>query len=420
MSDIDDDYDDDFDLSEYFYVEDTYDEVGDLAEHAIASPVSFDDVEDYEWDRFAYWNDIEYDSDGYHDVHEGRPGRKKQAIASTPRKRKSKGSAVSPSKKRKLKDGTAHVPENGTDAPLLSPVAWRPERVTGTPTRDTFPNSFALLKNWREQFPDSETTSETDEHGTTDAPTLEIDPLALQAALRANLGSLVGGAGTGDLGLDESMLLEHITRMLSAEGATADDIAGSLADALLARDDGEEDESMAGTEDQDTDGDIVGVVPEPSPPAETASEPKGKQKHSAVPAFRRPPTPTSSSTSTGSHSTPHSLKRKHADDDELGLERKDSLLGAPDVAPDIAPDVGPILSAASGVLPRGRKRKQPPEKQDESGYVDGEVVEGEPMSKRVASTKWSFDRPTASSKAKSAAAGSLPSYAKGRAKKAGK
>jgi hypothetical protein len=68
MSDYGDDNSDYGD--EWMYVEEEYMVADDLAEHAVASPTlaacAADD--DAEWDRFDYFNDLEYASDGYDDA----------------------------------------------------------------------------------------------------------------------------------------------------------------------------------------------------------------------------------------------------------------------------------------------------------------------------------------------------------------
>ena len=40
-----------------------------------------DMMDEDEWDRFAYWNDIEYDSDGYHDIDIERRKRRHEAAS---------------------------------------------------------------------------------------------------------------------------------------------------------------------------------------------------------------------------------------------------------------------------------------------------------------------------------------------------
>lgn len=349
-----------------------------------------------------------------------RPRKKQSATESSTGtlKRKRKAAEDTPSKKRRMKDGTAKAAENGTDAPLLSPVAWRPRNPpVGIPVLEKPPPPFTLLKDWREQFPEPDSGSESGDKEST-VGQVQIDASALQAALRANLSSLTGGAGAGELGLDESMLLEHITRMLASDGATADDIAGSLADALFARD-GDEEGSAAGTEEQEemdtaNEGGAPGLRGEPSPPAESAdgSQPsRGKQQVPAflmpdTPANRRPPTPSSSSTSTtnsGSQRTPQSHRPKHP------LSRVDSQQQQ---QPE--PDVGSILAAAGMGAPRSRKRKQPQE-HEVDGADAGAEEQAKPAPKRVAMR--SFDAPTASSKARTASTAQANANGKKRAGK---
>jgi hypothetical protein len=66
----------------------------------------------------------------------------------------------------------------------------------------------------------------------------DIDPDALKMALKQRLAA----AGLKVNGMDEQALLQFAQRMLTVDGDDADDIVGELADDLLGRDEGDEEE----------------------------------------------------------------------------------------------------------------------------------------------------------------------------------
>ncbi|MBE7180301.1 MAG: hypothetical protein INR71_03670 [Terriglobus roseus] len=366
---------------------------GDLAEHAVASPppVDCDDDDEWDWDRFHYWNDIEYDSDGYHDVDTDASARKKRKHAQpAPKgklKRRSDALESSPSKRRRGLAGE-RAP-SATLNSVHSPVAWRQRgdrASTPTDQRQTR-TTFALLKDWRTRFPDGTSAlggNSDDDDDDAAPPTADIDPAALLAALRANLAQVTGGAGGEELGLDENMLLQHIAKMLASDGASADDVAGELADALFARDDASVTSETA--HDKRGDGDFGqwvlkqaegNVAPEHdpplpvsgqlSPPADVALDAKEppplKSPAPSVPAGCRPPTPNSSEpTGSQGKSDPAALRRENHP------------------------------AASSPAPPHSRKRKAG---LDEDGGEHNSRV----PAKRAATR--SFDAPTASSRARS-------------------
>lgn len=356
-------------------------------------------MDEDEWDRFAYWNDIEYDSDGYHDVDHDRMKKKRNTAMQHQTgtlKRKAAATNRTPTKRRKGGAGKAHVVAHDAHISTDSPVVWRfKEDETGVPAQKDQVNTFALLKDWRARFPERKTgdNSVKDAASPMEASQpenaeegLDIDSNILRAALQANLSKLTG-ASSGDS--QESMLLDYVSRMLSG-GGSADDIAGELADALFAKDgDSTEDNGdaegggdfgqwvLGRAEAQAGGGAPVGVVGEPSP-ANSAEEGSGDARVDdqrtlpvsplpAVPADRRPPTPGSTQTRS-SVDTP---------------KNKGSVQKVEE-----APE--PKASAPSAV--RGRKRKA----DDENGSTSNTAP-----SKRAATR--SFDAPTASSKAKATA-----------------
>lgn len=120
MSDYED-YDDDYD-GDFFYVEDEYMAADDLAEHAVASPppatCGDEDMED-DWDRFDYFNDLEYASDGYDDT-QFQALDVKGAKAGSKRKRLLRSV---PAKKRLIKESVSTKTE---PTPMgHSPIVWR-------------------------------------------------------------------------------------------------------------------------------------------------------------------------------------------------------------------------------------------------------------------------------------------------------
>ncbi|KAJ4375936.1 hypothetical protein N0V83_001215 [Neocucurbitaria cava] len=264
MSDYGDDYSDYGE--EWFYVEEEYMAADDLAEHAVASPppTAYGDEDALpDWDRFDYFNDLEYASDGYDnakfEVHNVKDA--KDAKAGQKRKRVAKSSH---SKKRRSTEHT-HVQ---TDTSLLehSPIVWCAQKDRGIKPQllDDDAQSYALLKNWREQLKDTpqwargspppspstrpsrpgkgkvavappvsppsdidgedmdEEDMEEEEEG------MDISQDALMAALQRQLAA----AGGPLSGMDPQQLLEFAMRMATDKDA-GDDIAGEMAEAML-------------------------------------------------------------------------------------------------------------------------------------------------------------------------------------------
>jgi hypothetical protein len=147
MSDYGDDFSDYGD--EWLYIEDEYMAADDLAEHAIASPPPTtygDDDMQADWDRFDYYNDIEYASDGYDDAAFQLHGAKDAKIG---QKRKRVATHSRSNKKQRV---AAEAPHTVVVAP--SPVVWRSQKDRAPRQKllaDDAP-SYALLKNWREEL----------------------------------------------------------------------------------------------------------------------------------------------------------------------------------------------------------------------------------------------------------------------------
>ena len=278
MSDYDDDYDDY--EGDFFYVEDEYMAADDLAEHAVASPppatCGDEDMED-DWDRFDYFNDLEYASDGYDDT-KFQALDVKGAKAGLKRKRPVKSA---PARKRLAKDS---VNTQSETTPLgHSPIVWRSQASRGIKpkTLDDNAQPYALFKNWREKLadipewakgsppsspgalssrpgkgkakmafvtepasPPYDDDDDVDDEGDDGMDQGEggIPQDALLAALQRQLAA-TGGPLTS---MDPQQLLEFAMRMATDNDA-GDDIAGEMAEAMLG---GEEDEDDAEAEEK--------------------------------------------------------------------------------------------------------------------------------------------------------------------------
>jgi hypothetical protein len=277
-----DEYDDgESDYDEWFYVEDTYLVADDLAEHAINSPpptTYADDDAMEEWDRFEYYCDLEYGSDGYDDENfrvrdpvlkttETRQIRERPAATSKVKTRR---------KKRKGPPASGPFSRQRSLSPLPT-VVWRSQDHMPVITKQLEDNqtSFALLPNWRELVQDfawgkrpagvgselkrepivapsveeddgtstpesASSVAQPNEDTAQDIATGAIDSDALMAALQNRLSDLPGPLNELLNGMDTSRLLECALRMVNGDG-TEDDIADELADDLL--DGAEEDTS---------------------------------------------------------------------------------------------------------------------------------------------------------------------------------
>lgn len=313
MSDYEDDYDYDFDEGDFLYVEDEYMPADDLAEHAVASPpptTCGDDDMFPDWDRFDYYNDIEYDSNGYddtkfqaHNVKDAKTGDKRKRLFKTAQ-------------------GKRRLPNNAAnDQPSLvalehSPIVWRSQKDRGLKPKSLEGNaqSYALFKNWREKLPDTpdwargspptspstRSSKPTKALGNEPASPPYDEPVedddedmdedededegpsddALLAALRQNLAASGGPLAN----MDPQQLLEYVKRMAAGEG-DGDDVAGEMAEALLRGGGDDDDEEGTGAEDE-----IQSWVAQQRPTGNTTTQESPNPENQS----ERPPTPPSS------------------------------------------------------------------------------------------------------------------------------
>lgn len=346
MSDYGDDYSDYGE--EWFYVEEEFIAADDLAEHAVASPppttyADEDAAED--WDRFDYFNDLEYASDGYDDA-------MFQAQSS-------KGSKMGEKRKRHVKPSQSRkrqriLGDTETAALGLSPVVWRSQsnRDSQPKLLDENAETYAVLQDWRQRVkdtprwakgspPPSPTVQAAREQkhiaeviGTSEPASppseldaedeglqedeMDIDPGALMAALQSRLAEAGGPLSS----MDPQQLLDFAMRMATSKDA-GDDIAGEMAEAMLNQ--GEEDEE----EDPETEANLLSWVAQQrnhgTESSASALEP------TTTSDVERPPTPPEEKTSmtttnravkagqnvtTGRSQTASSLKRKAGNEHE--------------------------------------------------------------------------------------------------------
>jgi len=243
--------DDDSDGGDWLFVEEEYIVADDLAEHAVQSPppTAYDTDRLEEWDRFDYFNDIEYASDGYDDAN-FVPHRAGQPLPSATRKRKP---AAIPSHANKKQRPLKREEELKESQLVNSPVVWRSQASRGKEAKLLPENaeSYALLKDWRESLPtpappvrdeesidlsrgdNDEEDCEDEEEGQGAA----LDPAAVMAALQSRLASAGGPMSS----IDPQQLLQFAMRMAMDQEA-GDDIAGEALDEILDQDEQEDGE----------------------------------------------------------------------------------------------------------------------------------------------------------------------------------
>lgn len=346
MSEYGDDYSDYGE--EWFYVEEEFMAADDLAEHAVASPppttyADEDAAED--WDRFDYFNDLEYASDGYDDavfqVHSARD-------AKTGEKRKRHVKPSHSKKKQCLLGGTE------ASALGMSPIVWRSQANRGLQPKllDDNAQAYTVLQDWRKKLrdtpqwargspPQSPTVQAAREQkdiaevaGTAEPVSppsqldaegegahedeMDIDPGALMAVLQSRLAE----AGGPLSGMDPQQLLDFAMRMAAGKDA-GDDIAGEMADAML--DQGEEDDE----EDPEAEANLLSWVAQQRN-AGTESLASAPDATTTINDTKRPPTPPeekagtrasnrvgkASQTGIQSRSQPNSSLKRKADDEE--------------------------------------------------------------------------------------------------------
>lgn len=385
MSDYGDDYSDYGE--EWFYVEEEFIAADDLAEHAVASPppttyADEDAAED--WDRFDYFNDLEYASDGYDDaVFQVQDGKGPK----TGEKRKRH---VRPSQSRKRQ---RLVGDTEAAALGMSPIVWRSQADRGLQPKllDENAPTYTVLQDWRLKLkdtprwakgspPQSPTVRAAMEQKLTGVVTgiaksasppyeldaedegahedeMDIDPGALMAALQSRLAE----AGGPLSGMDPQQLLDFAMRMATGKDA-GDDIAGEMADAMLNQ--GEEDDE----EDLEAEANLLSWVAQ--------QRNHGTEASASVPApattieLERPPTPpqekAGTSTTTGTakasqtvtKSRPQastSLKRKAGNDNESETSTKTTKKRATRTFD--APTAASQARTASSKTARGGRKK---------------------------------------------------------------
>ena len=226
----------------------------DLAEHAVASPVPYEG--DDEWNdqsRYEYWNDIEYDSDGYNDV-DGKGKKKPTEQLRVPgtTKRKAPPGPETPSKRRKV-----HRQERSASIP---PVVWRNRDDIKEPEAEITSvaelKPVSLLEDWKERFRDAKgfgtaKAPQDAEEDLLDHPDaiiegneaeeangvggMQLGPEVLKIALRKNLESI----GLDGAKINEATLLKLATRM-TADMSKADELLGEFVESLLGNEEDEE------------------------------------------------------------------------------------------------------------------------------------------------------------------------------------
>lgn len=340
---------------EWYYVEEEFIAADDLAEHAVASPppttyADEDAAED--WDRFDYFNDLEYASDGYDDavfqVHNAKDTK-------TGEKRKRHIKSTGTKKRQRL------VRNTEASALGMSPIVWRSQADRGLQPKLLSENAqtYTVLQDWRNKLKDTpqwarrspprspdaqpageqkgktkvsvtaETTSppselDAEEEGVHEDE-MDIDPGALMAALQSRLAE----AGGPLSGMDPQQLLDFAMRMATGKDE-GDDIAGEMADAMF--DQGEE-----GEEDPEAEANLLswvaqqrnsGTEPSTCAPSSTTIT-SSNDKQSSAAAREGASTRASSRTvkASGSASSNHpqpasSHKRKASDNDEIEMPAK--------------------------------------------------------------------------------------------------
>lgn len=392
MSDYGDDYSDYGD--DWFYVEDEYMAADDLAEHAVASPppTTYEDEDmQPDWDRFDYFNDLEYASDGYDDatfqVHNAKGtniGQKRKRVARSNGRRK----------RRRTEGDTEETA--GTHGIAPSPIVWRSQKDREKKPRliDENAKPYSLLKDWRETLPttpvwahgspsaDSPSTQVIENSKARTAPPKAMSPTSelldeptlaegeemegddgesgveiSQDALMAALQRQLAAAGGPLSGMDPQQLLQFAMRMATDKDA-GDDIAGEMADAML---EGEEDEDETDAEN------LLSWVAQQRNANKKVADPEPKSPD-ATRNSNRPPTPPSSEANRSVHT---------ADKPTQSNESAPKTRSAKETRP-----------------PASLKRKADPEEDN---------VETSSKATKKRATR-SFDAPTAASQARAAPA----------------
>lgn len=379
MSDYGDDYSD-YGGDEWFYVEEEFMAADDLAEHAVASPppttyADEDAAED--WDRFDYFNDLEYASDGYDDaVFEVQDAKD----AKTGQKRKRHVKPTQSKKRQRI---------GNTEAAALgmSPIVWRSQAERGLQPKllDDNAQTYTVLQDWRKKLkdtprwargspPQSPTVQAVKEQqdvaetaGTAEPASppseleaedegahedeMDLDPGALMAALQSRLAE----AGGPLSGMDPQQLLEFAMRMATGKD-TGDDIAGEMADAMFDQG-GEGDE-----EDPEAEANLLSWVAqqrnngtEPAASAPNTTTPNDTKRPPAPPEEKTSTRASSKNVKTGQPPATSSLKRKAGEDAESEVPAKPAKKRATRTFD--APTAASQARTASSKTARGGRKK---------------------------------------------------------------
>jgi len=234
MADDEFDYDGDFfeDGDNYYYVEDTYALADDLAENVIPDPGGFYDGQE-EWDdmsRFEYWNDIDYDSDGYNDLSKRRTNKStapKTNENSTSRKRKASAEAEKITKRPKLSRNQSTLLVDLPPVLFMSPIIERQEPIADITRMET----YSIFPDWRERFKNIKSVAnvipqakppniedmemESDDEIIEDESDGEMDVSAPLDALTLSLEKNLASMGLDTTRIDQSKLLLLAQKIMS-------------------------------------------------------------------------------------------------------------------------------------------------------------------------------------------------------------
>jgi hypothetical protein len=403
MSDYGDDLSDYGD--EWFYVEEEYMVADDLAEHAVQSPPPMTYEDEEEWDRFEYFVDIEYASDGYDDAKfEPKNGTGDTKIG----KKRKRGTTTTPSRKRQKPVKPQTIGQGDMEMLSNSPVVWRSheERDARPKVLEGNTEAYALMKDWREKLADTpqwtrqsshstppdQTASqaanaklsfvsdpkapicgaydeeEEEEDGEEDA---QLDPAAIMAVLQERLAAEGGPLS----GMNPEQVLQFAMRMAGG-GNVGDDVAGEMADEMLDKmmNQGDGDE-----EDEDAEANLLSWVAQQR---DTSSSGTVNGQSSATTST---PHPAGESRGTKRPLTPPSSEANHS------VRHKD------DVMEHIIPHVTDATdAAASAEVPQEADRESRKRK-----AVDSADVEDTETATKKRATR-SYAASTAASQAKTA------------------
>lgn len=257
MADEEYDYDGDYleDGDNFFYVEETYSLADDLTENVIPDPGGFYDHTD-DWDdltRFDYWNDIEYDSDGYND-RAGLPTLKvkyREQVSDKKRidhgrKRKLSVGATTTSKRPKLSRNTSTFIRDLPPVLFATPGLERQDPIVDVSNMA----SYAILPDWREKFKDIKSVAHVsdrakvptvededvdegvDEKDEDDELDHEMDPSAATEALSISLQNHLSKEGLDTSKIDRTKLFALAQKMMTQDDDAEDLLADFIEDML--------------------------------------------------------------------------------------------------------------------------------------------------------------------------------------------